>query len=448
MTEVNFPSYCEQCGELAQEGDRFCGNCGATVTPVTPEDPQVIPRPAATAQDSTATRNKRTLLMACAVGVLLLLVVGGGSLTLAGVGPGVNLLGGADSEAVGNQETTSPSGTTRELSPTEPDRDTQEGGQTSVAPDASPDSAFESLLPTLQGTTIVPLMLPAKLPEDLDMVAIDGLMDDSDQEYGIVFTYGPTELIATPSNAQTLGNLRAYPEDEDQSNEYFDAESVERVILPDGTEATLRRMVPSGRSGSQGPFWEGKFDKGGYTYKLMVTKPNEISKDEVKQALSTMVLVPGSGGDPINEGSTSPTTTPYGESESTISSSGDLEAEAEEAAGEYYRAAGVEDWSYTYEHLDSETQSMFTEEEWFQKNQYYWDWNPAVYDILSADSVADSDIPYTEIRVRITGEDGSSSVRTTYWVQQNGEWKHRFSQEEVDSFKPELSFEEFVEAQQ
>ena len=35
----------------------------------------------------------------------------------------------------------------------------------------------------------------------------------------------------------------------------------------------------------------------------------------------------------------------------------------EAAAGEYYRAAGVGDWAYTYKNLDSETQALFTEEE-------------------------------------------------------------------------------------
>ncbi|MGB3682966.1 MAG: DUF4352 domain-containing protein, partial [Rubrobacteraceae bacterium] len=103
--------------------------------------------------------------------------------------------------------------------------------------------------------------------------------------------------------------------------------------------------------------------------------------------------------------------------ESTVSSpEGDgSEAEAEEAAGDYYRAAGLEDWAYTYDHLDSQTQNMFTEEEWFQKNQYYWDLNPTVYDILSVELLSDSDEDITEVTVRVTGEDGTSFTRTTYW---------------------------------
>ncbi len=79
-------------------------------------------------------------------------------------------------------------------------------------------------------------------------------------------------------------------------------------------------------------------------------------------------------------------------------------------------------------------------------NQYYWDLNPTVYHILSVDLLSDSGETITQVTVRITGEDGSSFTRTTYWVLEDGKWLHRFSQEEIDLFMPELSLEEFVEA--
>ena len=129
-------------------------------------------------------------------------------------------------------------------------------------------------------------------------------------------------------------------------------------------------------------------------------------------------------------------------SESAAPSSGDdgLEAEAEEAAGDYYRAVGLQDWAYTYDHLDSQTQSMFTEEEWFEKNQYYWDLDPTVYDILSVELLDDPEETITEVTVRVTGTDGSSVIRTTYWVLENGEWLHRFGQQEIDAFTPGVPF--------
>ena len=38
--------------------------------------------------------------------------------------------------------------------------------------------------------------------------------------------------------------------------------------------------------------------------------------------------------------------------------------------------------------------------------------------------------------------------RNTYFVFEDGEWKHRFGQEEKDLFMPDLSYEEFLEANQ
>ncbi len=118
--------------------------------------------------------------------------------------------------------------------------------------------------------------------------------------------------------------------------------------------------------------------------------------------------------------------------------------EVEEAAGDYYRAAGLGDWVYTYENLDSETRAMFTRDEWSQKNRWFLENAPAIYHIESVDPIEASQEPLAEVSVRLTGEDGSSSIRTTYFVYEGGEWKHRFGQEETGLFMPEASYEEFV----
>ncbi len=125
----------------------------------------------------------------------------------------------------------------------------------------------------------------------------------------------------------------------------------------------------------------------------------------------------------------------------------ELEAEAEEAAGDYYRAAGSEDWAYTYEHLDSETQNLFTREEWFQKNEWFADNGSVIYHIESVERLGTSSGLVVGVTLRLTYEDGSSSTRTTYFVYEDGVWKHRFGQEENDLFMPDLSYEEFVQAQ-
>ena len=50
--------------------------------------------------------------------------------------------------------------------------------------------------------------------------------------------------------------------------------------------------------------------------------------------------------------------------------------------------------------------------------------------------------------VVLTDADGSTWTRNTYFVYEDGEWRHRFSQEEYDLFMPDLSSREFITAKQ
>src|SRR5215203_6016547 len=45
------------------------------------------------------------------------------------------------------------------------------------------------------------------------------------------------------------------------------------------------------------------------------------------------------------------------------------EDQARAAAEAYYQAVEAQDWGYTYDHLDAQTQSAYTRQEWFAKNQ-------------------------------------------------------------------------------
>lgn len=144
-----------------------------------------------------------------------------------------------------------------------------------------------------------------------------------------------------------------------------------------------------------------------------------------------------------------PTTTPEpATSAPDNSSTRGLEAQAQEAAEEYYRAAGLEDWAYTYEHLDRRTQNLFTREEWFKKNQWFADNGEVIYHVKSVERLGTSSGIVVGVKVRLTYGDGSSSMRDTYFVYEEGGWKHAFGKEERNLFMPRLSYEEFVEAQQ
>lgn len=291
--------------------------------------------------------------------------------------------------------------------------------------DSEADPAFDALLPTLRQTTAAPIMLPADLPEELQNVAVDA--DQGGERYGILSLYTPSgNIVESYVHANDAGTLTAAPEPPDTASEYFEATSAETLELSDGTQATLRYMEPKeGVMVNQGPFWEGSFEREGYTYTLRVPL-QDPSGEIARRALSSMVEVSDSAG-------------PTGDE--------DLLAEAQAAAEEYYQAAGVGDWGYTYEHLDAETRSYFTREEWFLKNQWFADNGSVIYHIESVERLGTSSGVVVEVNLMLTYGDGSSSPRTTYFVLEGGEWKHAFGQEEYDLFMPEATYEEFVAAQ-
>ncbi len=234
--------------------------------------------------------------------------------------------------------------------------------------------------------------------------------------------------------------------EEESQQEFTEEEWVEKqqaLKEVNGTPAPLESVtvdLKEGQSDAPGKvslhYEDGTQDDLTVTTFRAVNNPND---DGGPRLILSDVVVSYLRGVPVNA---TPEST---EPEST--GTGDLAAQAEEAAGDYYRAAGSQDWDYTYDALDSETQAMFTREEWIQKNQWFFDNAPAIYHIESANLDETAQEPLAEVSVRLTGEDGSSSIRTTYFVDENGEWKHRFGQEETDLFEPGVPFDEWVDGQ-
>ena len=89
---------------------------------------------------------------------------------------------------------------------------------------------------------------------------------------------------------------------------------------------------------------------------------------------------------------------------------------------------------------------MFTRDEWFKKNQWFADDGEVIYHIESVERLGTSSGLVVRVSLRLTYEDGSSSTRGTYFVYEDGEWKHAFSREEYDLFMPAVPYEEFVKA--
>jgi hypothetical protein len=104
------------------------------------------------------------------------------------------------------------------------------------------------------------------------------------------------------------------------------------------------------------------------------------------------------------------------------------------AAEAYYQAAVARDWGYTYNHLDSETQDAYTENEWFAKNDWLANNGSATYTIEPVEMDDSSGGSVANVAVLLTFEDGSTSLRNTYFVYEDGSWKHRFGAEEYELF--------------
>lgn len=210
----------------------------------------------------------------------------------------------------------------------------------SVSPDAPPDPAFDALLPTLRQMTTAPIMLPARLPEELSNVAVDSATGGD--EYGILFLAQPTgDVVEDYVHAYDMGTIRSISNPQEVSPEFFDASHEETVELPDGTEATLRYLEPAVEGSNAAPFWEGRFEKEEQTYIVSVPLVDP-EVDIARGILSSMVEVSGA----------------------------EEEVSAEQRfISDYYAAVGREDWSATYSMLDPASQAHFTEEEWIRKQQ-------------------------------------------------------------------------------
>jgi hypothetical protein len=134
--------------------------------------------------------------------------------------------------------------------------------------------------------------------------------------------------------------------------------------------------------------------------------------------------------------------------EETPSTKGQTEADLVGAVEDYYDAVDREDWPYTYDSLDSQTKALFTEEEWYQKNEWFAaneGLELSAINVVVNGSASDPEVGVTVYR---TFKDGSSITRDTLFVMEDRTWKHRFTEEEIAIFMPGTPYEEFVAAQQ
>ncbi len=105
------------------------------------------------------------------------------------------------------------------------------------------------------------------------------------------------------------------------------------------------------------------------------------------------------------------------------------------------------DWNYTYDNLDSQTKQKYTRDEYVRKNQYLASVDPLAQSSPEIVSRFSTSSP-VEVELNQTFTSGLTRSRTTYFVWEDGAWKHRFSQEDDAVFLPDASYDEFVRAKQ
>lgn len=402
MADEGRPVYCGSCGSIVQAGDQFCGVCGASIPPDAPEaiPTQEIPTLVSPPPSIPSRRRNRKLINGVMVGALLVFsLVGVGALALTGLGQG--LLGGTSGG-------TAPSGSDDGAG-----SEKQEPTTSSSGP-SEPSWMSDEEIAALEG-------FGRDYDEAVRSEDWEGTYSMLDEESRQEFTeeeWAEKQQILT----DTTGFAPLEGVTVEQEEQVADGPVTVRLSFEDGTDETMTALIPQ-----------------------VVEDPGDAMVPKrllTEEEISELEDLPSFPPEPTT--SATPEATSPG---SYTPSAEEAETEAQEAAEDYYRAAGLDDWDYTYEQLDVETRSGFSEEEWFQKNEWFADNGEVIYNIESVDQVGTS-TEYLGVTLTLTYEDGSSSTRTTYFVYEDGQWKHRFGQEEQDLFMPDVPYEEFVEAQQ
>ena len=124
----------------------------------------------------------------------------------------------------------------------------------------------------------------------------------------------------------------------------------------------------------------------------------------------------------------------------------------EEFGRNYDDAVRCGDREKTYSMRDeapskSSARRDFSREEWFQNSERFADNGEVNYTVKPVDHAGTS-TEYLGVTLMLTYEDGTSTTCITYFVHEDGQWKHRFGQEKTDLFMPDIPCEEFVQAQQ
>ena len=405
MAEGGRPVYCTRCGSIVDAGNSFCGSCGARVSPNAggaattremPAPPYAPPR--------TTPGSDRTLPLILGLGAVLLVLAGIGAIV------GLALVDGTDTNA--------PRASANEPAPAKyPEPAGQEPEDEAFEPPTEQEFGVGDSVEaggveaTLNGVRVLPVTDLDKPIENPDNRFLAADLTFENVSEGPVSVSSLLEFV--------LKNEEGYSAS--QTAHTQQKELAEGEIGP-GQKASgeIVYEVPPESRGLQldyRPFARGE------TYTWTIGDLQGVAKAPQPRETATPVPEPTSNVSPA------------------------FKTDVAEAAEDYYQAVDREDWAYTYANLDAATRALYTEDEWYLKNQFFADTEGlelATMDVIVEGSASDPEVGVTVYR---TFEDGTSIDRYTLFVREDGAWKHRFTAEENAIFQPGVPYEEFVASQ-
>ena len=407
MAERDRPVYCTRCGSIVHPGDGFCGVCGTRVSPAAPSagPPGEIPTQVYAPPGVSGAGSSRTVALFVGLGISVLILLAIGTvvaLTLLRSGPETS--GAADPPRPEPRDEARAPGAAEETE--EDEASTPDASAAEERLGVGDSVEAEGVRATLNGVRVLPTTefdVPIESPDNL-FVAAD-----------LTFENVSERPVAVSSLLEfVLKNEEGYSAS--QSIHSQQRQLAEGEISP--SQKTSGEIVYEVPPGSQG---------------LQLDYQPFLRGDAHTWYIGDADSLPGATGSaPPVEAPEDPATS---------------EAAVVEAAEDYYQAVDQENWAYTYENLDSQTRALFSEEEWYLKNQYFADTEGL--ELSTMDVVVNgspTDVPVS-VSVYRTFKDGTSISRDTYFVREDDTWKHRFTQEEIDIFMPGVPYEEFVALQ-
>jgi hypothetical protein len=411
MAERDRPVYCTRCGSIVSAGNKFCGVCGARVSPTAPptrEIPRQFPPPRNVSGGATS----RTPALIVGLAVVVVLLLGVGAIV------GLTLLRGESEprQAASQQVAPAKQGAAKENATEEEAKASQPAEEKRLGVGDSVEA--EGVRATLNDVRVLPTTdfdRPVESPDNL-FLATD-----------LTFENVSDEPLAISSLLEfVLKNEDGYSAT--QTTHTRQRRLAEGEITPGRkTSGEIVYEVPPDSRGLQldyRPFLKGD------THTWYIGDAEALPQAEAPQT------EPAQTGSPSASASAASAQVPAGS-----------ETEVIEAAEDYYQAVDQENWAYTYDNLDSRTRALFTEEEWYAKNQWYADSEGLELSTINVVVNGSPSDPVVSVTVYRTFKDGTSITRGTFFVSEGGVWKHRFTEEEIEIFMPGVPYEQFVAAQ-